>query len=79
VVSRGVTLAQPFGELQRREYKGARAGHGMRHQPECDFGVVLPDRVLRLDEEAFVVVQDVERHRPTAAKMPTLGRSKNDR
>jgi len=38
-----VALAQAFGELQRRQDQRARAGHGMRHQPECDLGVVPPD------------------------------------
>src|SRR5262245_37343090 len=45
----------------------------MRNQPECDFGVMPPVRVLRLDKELFVVVQDVERHRPDSEENRALG------
>jgi len=55
-------LAKALGELRGTEQKSTRSGDSVGQQPPLEWLVVLPDRIVRMDEEALVVTEDVGQH-----------------
>src|SRR6266436_672082 len=62
------TLAQTIGKLHWTEQKRTGSGQTMRKQPPLERLVVLPDRILRIDEEVLVVAENVSDHQTNEAK-----------
>jgi len=51
----------------------------MRKQPPLERLVVLPDRILRIDEEVLVVAENVSDHQTNEAKQQILARGQESR
>ena len=62
------TLPQTIGELQRTKQDGAGARQSVRQQIPAEWMIVLPCQVIPMDQEAFVVYQDITDHQADKAK-----------
>lgn len=58
----GVTLAKAIGELHRAEDEGAGAGDAVREQPPLKGLDMRPFGIFGVEEEAFIVAENVEDH-----------------
>jgi hypothetical protein len=58
----GVVLAQLVGELEGPQQQGACCRQTMRQQPPLERLVMLPNRMVGLDQKTLVVLQDVQQH-----------------
>ena len=56
------SLPQAVRELERGHEQGAGAGDAMGNQPPPHAAVVIPHRMVRLDEEPLVVIEHVAGH-----------------
>lgn len=56
----GKSLSQPIGRLERREQKYDGAEDGVWEQPSLKGRVVLPGRMRRVDQKAFIVIEHID-------------------
>lgn len=61
-------LAEAVGKLHRSEKQSTRPGDPVRQEPPLEWLVVVSHRVVRMDEEAFVVREDVSDHQAYEGK-----------
>jgi hypothetical protein len=56
------TLAEAIRKLHGAKQQGAGPSNSMWQQPPLKWLIVLPDRILRIDQEAFIVTKNVGHH-----------------
>src|SRR6516162_6862789 len=68
----GVAPPKPIGKLHRAEQNRARSSKSVGQQPPLERLIVLPDRVISLDEETLVMDDYVSQHQSDRAKQKEL-------
>jgi hypothetical protein len=67
--------AEALGELHWAQEKGASTGNSVRQEPPLERLVVLPDRIVGMDQEALVVTENVGHQQATKANRRNFGRT----
>jgi hypothetical protein len=64
----GETLAKTVGKLERTEQEGAGAGQRMGQQIPSEGMVMLPDGIGPVNQETFVVAENISHHQANECK-----------